>query len=72
MNALVPATTPAQFASVSQLAWDILMPFYEPVIAVDHIEYFLDRFLSVEALQQVTSQDFKYWLLQHGTANAGF
>ena len=72
MNVLVPAISEDHFSTVSRLAWEILMPFYQPVIPVDHIEYFLERFLSVEALAQVTSKDFKYWCLQHNGVDAGF
>lgn len=48
------------------------MPFNQPVIPVDHIEYFLHPFLSADALQKATEKDFKYWLLQHTGANVGF
>ena len=72
MNTLIPATSRSHFESVSKLARDILMPFYLPVIPEDHIDYFLEKFLSVGALQTDTGKDFKYWLLQHNGVDAGF
>lgn len=72
MQQLIRATSTHQLETLNKLAWEILMPFYEPNIPVDHIEYFLEHFLSVEAMQQNQQTNFRYWLLLLDQVPVGF
>lgn len=72
MIRIVPATTTEQFRLVEQLAWDILPDFYADTIADEHTRFFIEKLLSVQAIEEQVAKDFDYYLLQLAELTVGF
>ncbi len=57
---------------VESLAKMIFFPTYSPYVHVDHIDYFLKRFQSVEAIQEQIKTDYEYYLYSHLGEGVGY
>lgn len=58
---------------IETLASEILHEVYDPIIPADHTDYFLERFQSVEAIEnQVLNESFYYYLLIYNNEYVGY
>lgn len=59
-------------ATVSQLAREIWRDHYIPIIGAGQVEYMLERFQSIDAIQSQLAVGYVYFLLQSGHRAFGY
>ena len=65
--------TPEQIAQVAETAAPIWYETYEPIIGRDAVDYMLDKFQSVEAVErQLSAEGYAYYLICADSGVAGF
>jgi ribosomal protein S18 acetylase RimI-like enzyme len=67
------AENKTEFKIIEKLAIEILHEVYDPVIPVEHTDYFLAEFQSENAIEnQIENENFSYYLLNFDTENVGY
>jgi hypothetical protein len=59
----VPVRTPEQLAIVAALAHDIWYEFYVPLIGRAQVDYMIEKFQNVPAMQSQIDQGYEYFLV---------
>lgn len=59
-------------AAVARLAHTIWHAHFGPIIGRPQVVYMLERFQSARAIRSQLQEGFRYWLLRHGTVDAGY
>ncbi|WP_129781516.1 GNAT family N-acetyltransferase [Peristeroidobacter soli] len=60
----VPVTTPEQLAVVAALAHEIWYEYYVPLIGRAQVDYMVEKFQNVPAMQTQIAQGYEYFLVQ--------
>lgn len=67
------ANTQADITTITNLANIILPEYYNQIMPVEHVNYFLNQTQSKEnILQQIKTQNYKYFLLYFGSLPIGY
>lgn len=67
------ATRPQDFERIETLAREIMPEVYQGIVSPDHVDFFLDTFQTVEAInQQIKENHYQYYLLCFDTQVAGY
>lgn len=69
---IIPAHTIEQLETIEKLAWEIIPEFYAAYIPLEHCIFFVQKFQTVEKLQQQIASGFNYYLLNDGNTVAGY
>ncbi len=72
MISFIKVKTASQAAEIAQLAREIWMEHYEPIIGRPQVEYMLENFQSATAIQQQTAENHDYYLIKRSGDNAGY
>ncbi len=73
MIEVIKVDNKAEFKVIETLANEILHEVYDPIIPVEHTEYFLMEFQTVNAISnQIKNDNFSYFLLKYNTQNVGY
>jgi len=69
---IVPITEMKQIEIVCQLAADIWMEHYEPIIGQEQVHYMIEKFQSPEPVQNQINNGYQYFFLRLKDENAGY
>ena len=70
---LLPVTDPTSLQAIAGLAKKIWTEHYLPILGQQQIDYMLERFQSVHAMQcQITEEGYEYYLIRLDGQNAGY
>jgi len=73
MIEITKADNKIDFKIIETLAKEILPEVYDPIIPVEHTEYFLKKFQTVTAISnQIKNENYHYFFLKYKTKNVGY
>lgn len=64
----IPALTPEQLAALARMAREIWYEYYVSLIGRAQVDYMVERFQSVPAMQAQLAEGYEYYLIERGTA----
>lgn len=70
---IIPAKTPQQIKTISDLAFEIWKEYYTQMIGEAQVQYMLNRFQSVYAIaEQIKNQNYLYYLIFDNNNPVGY
>lgn len=72
MITFIKVESDRQINEIAQLAREIWMRHYEPIIGRAQVEYMLENFQSGAAIQQQMTENYDYFLVKRSGDNAGY
>ncbi|MCP4441781.1 MAG: GNAT family N-acetyltransferase [Aureispira sp.] len=66
------ATTIVEFKTIEALAWEILPKHYAPYLPDAHTRFFLQKYQTLQKIEEQVANGFQYYLLVYNDKNVGY